>query len=133
MQKSVQVGVGVLIYNEHREILLGQRINSHGEKSYGPPGGHLEFGETFESCAIREVKEETNLVVVSPKFVCSTNDIFSNKDKHYISIFMKADYPTGQFIINMEPHKILKWEWYNLDNLPNNLFLPLQQLINLTE
>lgn len=48
-----KVGLGILVFNEQDEILLGKRINAHGSESWGPPGGHLEFGETFEKCAIR--------------------------------------------------------------------------------
>jgi 8-oxo-dGTP diphosphatase len=42
---NVQVGIGVIIIKENR-VLMGVRINSHGQNSWGFPGGHLEFGET---------------------------------------------------------------------------------------
>ena len=58
MTKRPLVGLGVLIFNEHNQILLGKRIASHGHSSWGPPGGHLEFGESFEECAAREIEEE---------------------------------------------------------------------------
>lgn len=41
------IGISILIFNNRNKILLGKRINSHGESSYAPAGGHLEFGETF--------------------------------------------------------------------------------------
>ncbi len=123
-----KIGIGVLIFNE-KKILLGKRKNSHGAYTYAPPGGHLEFGETFEECAIREVKEETNLTISSPVFIAITNDIFINENKHYVSIFLKAIYPQDQKIENTEPHKVLSWEWFDTDLLPRNLFLPLKNLI----
>jgi 8-oxo-dGTP diphosphatase len=55
------VGIGVLIFNHKNEVLLGNRINSHGSQTWAPPGGHLELGESFEICSIRETKEETGL------------------------------------------------------------------------
>lgn len=127
--KIPRVGVGTLVYNSYNQILLGERVAGHGKNSFGPPGGHLEFGESFEECAIREIREETGLDIISPKFVGITNDIFLEDDKHYISIFMKANYPGTQQIINLEPDKIISWNWYSQDELPSNLFLPLKQLI----
>jgi 8-oxo-dGTP diphosphatase len=57
-----KVGVGVFIIKD-KKILMGKRINSHGEGTWSLPGGHLEFFETFEDCAKREVMEETGLKI----------------------------------------------------------------------
>lgn len=126
--KHVRVGIGVLVFNSGNQILLGQRLNSHGENSWAPPGGHLEIGESLEICAIREVYEETGLTIHNPKFLALTNDIFEKEDKHYISIFMKA-YSHDMEFINKEPHKTLKWQWFDINNLPEPLFIPLQVLL----
>lgn len=125
-----RVGIGVLIFNAKNEILLGKRISSHGESTYAPAGEHLEFCEMFEQCAIREVLEETNLIIENPEFIGVTNDIFEKEQKHYISIFLKAHCLNEHELQNLEPHKVESWQWFTLDNLPDNLFPPLKKLFN---
>ena len=87
--KRVQVGIGVLLVKEGK-VLLGHRIGAHEANTWGLPGGHLEFGETFEDCAIRETKEETNLTISELTCVGVTNDLFSEVDKHYVTLFLRA-------------------------------------------
>ena len=52
-----KVGIGVIIQKDGK-LLMGQRRGAHGADTWCPPGGHLEFGETWESCARRETREE---------------------------------------------------------------------------
>lgn len=127
--KRPLIGIGVLIFNEDTEILLGKRLNSHGNLTWAPPGGHLEFGESFEACAKREVYEETNLKIAHSTFIGATNDIFTEDNKHYVSLFMRAQFPYNQSIQNKEPEKTLEWQWFDVSNLPSTLFLPLAQFI----
>lgn len=123
------IGLGVLLFNNVGHILLGKRKTSHGMESWAPPGGHLEFGESLEECAIREVLEEAGVVITSPKFVGMTNDVFTDDKKHYVSIFFKAFIHEEQVIENCEPHKVEKWCWFSLNELPEGLFLPLHNLL----
>jgi 8-oxo-dGTP diphosphatase len=51
----VQVGIGVFIF-KNGKFLMQQCQGSYGSGSYSVPGGHLEFGESFEDTAHREVK-----------------------------------------------------------------------------
>lgn len=125
-----RVGLGVLILNPKNQILLGKRKGAHGEFTFAPPGGHLEYGETFEECAIRETLEETGLQVISPEFVAITNDVFPQEQKHYVSVFMMVRIAEGQTVKNCEPEKTEEWCWFNINQLPSNLFLPLHQLIS---
>ncbi len=128
MKNEPKVGIGVLIFQDAK-LLLGKRKSSHGAYTWGPPGGHLEFGESFEACALREVQEETGLLLADLQVTEISNDIFLEENKHYVSIFLRAPYPQGQVLQNLEPHKIESWHWFDLAALPQPLFLPLQNLL----
>ena len=122
-----KVGVGVLLI-KNSKILLGKRKNAHGAGTWSPPGGHLEFGESFEECAMREVLEETGMQVKTTRRYSVTNDIFTYEHKHYITIFMIADSFIGEPKV-LEPDKCESWEWFDVHNLPDNLFKPLENLL----
>ena len=122
-----KVGIGVIVV-KHDEILLGKRKNSHGEGSWSFAGGHLEFGESWEDCARRETIEETGIIIKNIRFAYATNDIFDKENKHYITIFMIADYDSGEVKI-MEPEKCEKWGWFKWNELPKPLFLPIVNLL----
>ncbi len=122
-----KVGVGVLIFNDKDEILIGKRKAVHGDGLYAPPGGHLEFGESFEECAKREIMEETGLEIKDIKFLSVTNDVFILDNKHYITVIMTARVDKGE-PQNKEPEKCEKWEWKKWNDFPDNLFLPVKNL-----
>ncbi|GLA65612.1 hypothetical protein AtubIFM54640_007797 [Aspergillus tubingensis] len=83
-----RVGVGVFVINPKGQIVLGQRKSSHGAGTWALPGGHLEFNESFEDCAAREVLEETGLKVRDIQFLTATNDIMKEEEKHYVTVFV---------------------------------------------
>lgn len=122
------VGISVLIINNGK-LLLGKRKGSHGDATWATPGGHLEFKESFEKCAKREVEEETGLAIQNVRLATCSNDIFSENNKHYVTIFMLADYATGEPLVT-EPDKCEQWQWFAWDDLPTPLFLPIKNLLN---
>ena len=123
-----EVGIGVCVRKDGK-ILLGKRKNSHGDGSWSFPGGHLEMFETWEDCAKREVLEETDLKIKNTKFAGVTNDIFPEEEKHYITLFIIADYDSGE-LKTREPGKCSEWNWFSWEKLPQPLFLPINNLIN---
>ena len=131
IDKRPKVGLGVLIFNDNNEVLLGQRLNAHGHETWGPPGGHLEYGESFVKCAHREVFEETGLNIYTFKYLTTTNDIFTKDNLHYVSVFMTAKYSSTELIHNKEPDKVLMWKFFKLNNLPGQLFLSMKNLLSL--
>lgn len=58
--RILSVACGAIIENEHEEVLLQLRSDTH---KYGTPGGNMELGETIMETLIREVKEEINLEI----------------------------------------------------------------------
>lgn len=121
------MGLGVIIKKDGK-VLLGKRKGSHGEGSWACPGGHLEFGETLEICARREVSEEVGIDIKNIRPTTFTNDIFPKEQKHYITIFIVADYSTGEVKV-LEPDKCEEWKWFDVDLLPEPLFIPIRNLL----
>ena len=62
------------------------------------------------------------------QFCAVTNDIFAESNKHYVTIFMRAPY-AGGVVENLESEKCEAWQWFDVNQLPDNLFLPLAQLV----
>ena len=124
--KRPLVGVGVAVLRDGK-ILLGKRKGSHGAGDWSFPGGHLEFGESVEQCAIRELAEETGLRVRSMRLGPWTNDLF-DENKHYITIFVFADQVEGEPQL-LEPHKCDGWHWFDCNELPKPLFRTIESLL----
>ena len=120
-----KVGLGVYILNAQNQVLLIKRTGSHGAGTWCPPGGHLEFGESFFGCARREAKEEVGLDISKIEVIGVTNDIHPGGLKHYITIHTKALKWAGIPKI-MEPERCTQIGWFDLGKLPEPLFLSNQ-------
>ncbi|MEO9058536.1 MAG: nucleotide triphosphate diphosphatase NUDT15 [Ktedonobacteraceae bacterium] len=126
-EKQAQVGVSILI-NKGDRILLEKRQHTHGAGTWGPPSGHIDYGETPEQTAMRETKEETTVIIDNLKFRVITNDVFEKEQKHYITIWFDANYVSGEPKVSA-PEEESEVGWFTWDSLPQPLFLPLQHLL----
>lgn len=127
MDKRPLVGVAAIIIKDGK-VLLGKRKNAHGSGTWQFPGGHLEFNETIENCAQREVLEETGIKIKNIRLGPYTNDIFEQEQKHYITLFVMAEYDSGELALK-EPQKCEKWGWFEWTRLPQPSFLPIINLL----
>jgi len=119
MEEQPKVGLGVLIFKEGK-VLLGKRKNAHGAGEYATPGGHVDFGETLEECARRELREETGLEIENLEVICVSNILLWGK--HYLDIGFRADWKSGE-AMNLEPDKCEGWEWYDPASPPAPLMV----------
>jgi 8-oxo-dGTP diphosphatase len=121
-----KVGVGVFILKDGK-VLMGLRKGTHGPGTWCPPGGHLEYAESPEECAKRETDEECGLNITNVKRGPYTNAVFQESGKHYITLYMIADWKSGEPQL-LEPDKCEKWDWFAWDELPEPIFLPIKEL-----
>lgn len=115
LEQRTRIGVGIMIFKDGK-VLLAKRKGSVCPGEYAFPGGHLEYMESFEDCARREIKEECGIEVTNIRFQYIANTK-KYSPKHYINIGLIADWQSGNPEI-LEPEKSEEWEWYSLDNLP---------------
>lgn len=132
-KKRVGAGFGVILIKDGK-ILLGMRhpdpdkadsaFRSAGE--WCLPGGKLEWGETIEEGAIREVKEETGITIRDPQVISVHN--CKNEHAHFLTVGLVTREWTGEAGV-MEPDEIIKWDWFDLNDLPRPRYFPSFEVI----
>lgn len=120
-EPRVKVGIGVTIFKNGKVLLGRRKVKGHDENVYASPGGHLEFGESFEDCVRREVMEETGMEVDNIRLVTFAN-LLHWPGKHYVDVGFDADWKAGEPQL-LEPDKCDHWGWYDIDNLPQPLMM----------
>lgn len=127
------VGVGVMVI-ENNKILLGLRNPNkekasselQGQGTWTMPGGKVEFMEKLVDAAKRELEEETSLKATKLDILCISDDMTDTA--HYVTVgFIVKEY-SGEVKI-MEPETIIDWKWFDLNELPENLYKPSQKCI----
>ena len=123
------LGVGVMILKDNK-VLLGLRnpdkvkasSELKGEGTWTMPGGKVEFMEKLVDAAKRELKEETSLIAKDLKLICVSDTA------HYVTAGFLVNCYEGK-IKAMEPETILEWKWFDIDNLPENIYKPSKVVI----
>ena len=116
-----KVGIAVIVAHDGL-VLFGQRAKRIGDGTWQVSGGHLEFMEDVEACALRELFEETNLRGVNPRIVTVTDNPYTEERKHYITIWVIVEVVNPLALLNREPTKCHGWKWFSIDNLPSPMF-----------
>lgn len=122
MQKNVNIPASYLILKSDDEILLMERKNTgFHDGDYSLIAGHVEPGENFTDCIIRETEEEAG-IVISPEdiTVCHIMQRKSHTESpDRIDVFFLANRWTGD-PCNNEPSKCEQIAWFPIDSLPEN-------------
>jgi NADH pyrophosphatase NudC (nudix superfamily) len=108
--------ISVLIVNKNNEVLLGKR---HKDSIYPEkwclPCGYMEYDESYEEAAIREVKEETGISII-PKGIIN---VVSNKLKNGINslvVVLLAEYNGNEIIVPADD--ITEASFFDINKLP---------------
>jgi len=83
------VGVGAIVVEDGRAVVV-RRASDPLKGHWSIPGGAVELGETLRQAAVREVREETGLVVetgeVLEVFDSITRDTQGRTQFHYVLV-----------------------------------------------
>lgn len=130
--EQVELTVLCLIHTED-SYLLQDRVKNDW-KGYALPGGHIEPAESIVDAVVREMKEETGLMIKAPR-LCGIKQ-FPIEGGRYIVFLFETDQFEGKLVDSDEG----KMYWVKTSELSNvNLVDDFEELIevmlsdNLTE
>jgi 8-oxo-dGTP diphosphatase len=118
----IGVGVGAVIVDEHRQILLLLRRKAPEIDHWTIPGGTVEFGETLEDAILRELREEIGVACIIDRLLGVTNHILSAEQKHWVSPAFLVHITSG-VPENKEPAAHAEMQWYPIEGLPTKITL----------
>lgn len=117
--KRPHVGVVILVVKDVT-LLMAKRVKDHGRGKLSTPGGHLEFGESIEACAVREIREEAGIVTTEDQVrIISLSNQPVSGGSHYVNIGVLVEIG-GAEPQEIAPNEMIEWRWVDLDNLADS-------------
>jgi 8-oxo-dGTP diphosphatase len=112
------IPVVVIVVVKESKLLLGKRKNKEEYGLYGFPGGKVDKGETVLQAVIRELKEETGLLLNmnGRPIDMGWRDVMIHD--HFIEFFFLVNKFKGKVCLK-EPDKCMGWEFFSINNLPH--------------
>ncbi|MCA1073659.1 HAD-IA family hydrolase [Clostridium bowmanii] len=123
---GVKAGVAGIVFDKSEQVLLMRRVDNG---MWGIPSGHVEPGESVEDAIIREICEETGLIVKVNRLIGVYSDPVSQvfpypngEVSHFITTCFECEVVGGNLIKNSE--ETLDVDYFDFNCLPKNL-LPM--------
>lgn len=89
-----------MVYDDEGRILVEDRRDPDWP-GLCFPGGHVERGESFVHSAIREVREETGLLIEQPR-LCGVKQFQDDVEGRYVVFYFKTNRFSGQLHASSE-------------------------------
>ncbi len=119
-----------LVLMKENKILLSRRYNTgYFDNYYSFPAGHLDGKETLRQAMVREVKEETGIILNQSdlELIHTMNRKIPNNER--VDFFFTTKKWLGAPKI-MESEKCNDLSWFELNNLPDNIIPYIKQAID---
>jgi mutator protein MutT len=125
----VRAGVGAIVVDDGQVLLL-KRKKEPEAGCWGVQGGAIEFGETVEEAARRELREELGVECEVVRLLGVTDHILPDEGTHWVSPVFLARISSGA-PRNAEPEKHSEMRWFDLEDLPEETTLPTKNAVKL--
>lgn len=118
------LGVGVVVRNADGLVLIGRRRAEPGAP-LAVPGGKPEAGESVEECAVRELAEETGLVLDAGAVRTFACVLVPADDESWVVAGVETSLEAGAGDGDpreLEPDKFGSFQWIDPRRPPRGLF-----------
>ncbi len=127
------VPASYLVLIRDNKILLLRRFNTgYEDGKYSMIAGHVDRGETFTQCLIREAEEEAG-IVLKPEDLKVIHVMQRNsgteENNERVDVFFVVEKWSG-VPKNKEPHKCDDFSWFDLNEIPDNTIPYIRQAID---
>lgn len=117
-----------LVYDE-KKVLVQEKTGTKYEGGLVFPGRHVEEGESLRDSVVREIREETGLVIKNPQ-PCGFKDWILEDGTRYIVLLYKTDQFEGE-LKNSREGKVF---WLDRNDISSaNLIWNMRELLEIFE
>ena len=102
--------VAVLAKNSNKYLLAREKLES-GRDRWLVPGGKVEFGESLEDAAKRELEEETGIKAEKLTFICFKEALFPEYNYHTVIFFYSTETKQSKLGKDIEG-KVQESKWF---------------------
>lgn len=115
--KYPRVGVGVLVRKDEKYLLI-KRGQEPSRGLWTVPGGMVKLGESLETAALREIREECNIAISNIRYLdifeFIKNDLRDQIQYHYIVVDYIAEYKEGTLVAGSDVDEA---GWFTFDQV----------------
>lgn len=112
----IGVAVGIAVFNDEGKIFITKRgqgaTNDRGK--WEIPGGAVEFGETREEAAKREIKEENDIDIEIISELQTTDHLLPEEGQHWVATTYVCRH-VGSSPRIIEPDKCEEIGWFTME------------------
>jgi len=120
--------VGHALVIQKNKVLMVLRAHDPMSGFWGLPGGYIDWDETLEECALRELQEKTGYIGKNPVLFGIYSGSKRDQDgRQNVGIVYLVDQFSADTATT--PEEILDVTWFDLDKLPEKIAFDHRQII----
>lgn len=132
-ERHKNIPASYLVFLDGTKTLLLRRYNTgYEDGNYSLVAGHVDPGETFTKCMIREAEEEAGIIIdpnnLEVKHVMHRNSKMKENNERIDVFFVVKKWKWE--IINKEPNKCDDLSRFDIHNLPKNIIPFVHHALN---